>query len=184
MQLSGSLRPQKEHKIWAEQQIYLEDTVKKKKNICVGKSRTVHTLIEKLIMLQQVTNFLFWIVTMSCSSPWWKTMAFGVDPFITCCTWLLFTAQVGACTWVLLTCVLQSWVFHREDHQGYFISHSTGVTHLRLKWLLPSWFSGHGFSCFIIAQGDTVIYVGNSTLSSFSVRKMCNGACQSKSVPS
>lgn len=38
MQLSGSLRPQKEHKIWAEQQIYLEDTVKKKKKYVLGRA--------------------------------------------------------------------------------------------------------------------------------------------------
>lgn len=38
MQLPGSLRPQKEHQIWAEQQIYLEDTVKKNKIYVLGRA--------------------------------------------------------------------------------------------------------------------------------------------------
>lgn len=66
---------------------------------------------------------------------------------------------------VFESCLLASFTFYREVCQAYELS--VGVTHLHLKWPLPLWFSGHGLSSLTVAQGDTLIYVGNSTLPSF-----------------
>lgn len=84
--------------------------------------------------------------------------------------WYLIALYIsGWCMLIFESCLLTSFTFDRGVCQAYFMSY---------LWVLPIfiwnghrlslWFSGHGFSSLTASQGDTVIYVGNPTLPSFS----------------